>query len=88
MIRLPFLSAPIFIALTAGALSQDQSGPKAVSPLTKSQHVFMCWHCFHGFVYRMVGEMAKSAGIKDHQADSRCQPLSFVCGLTFSSTAV
>src|ERR1700678_1029280 len=67
MIRLPFLSASIFIALTAGALSQDQSGPKAVSPATRGQRVFTCGHSFHGFVYRMVGEMAKSAGIKDHQ---------------------
>jgi hypothetical protein len=67
MIRLDFLSASIFLTLTAGALSQDQSGPTAASPVTRGQRVFTCGHSFHGFVYRMVGEMAKSAGVNDHQ---------------------
>jgi hypothetical protein len=67
MIRLVSLSTPLFIAFSAGALSQDQTREKAVAPVTKGQRVFTCGHSFHGFVYRMVGEMAKSAGINDHQ---------------------
>jgi hypothetical protein len=41
---------------------------KAVAPVTKGQRVFTCAHSFHGFVYRLLAEMAKSAGIPDHQS--------------------
>ena len=40
----------------------------AVTPVTKGQRVFTCAHSFHGFVYRMLEGMAKSAGIPDHQS--------------------
>jgi hypothetical protein len=67
MVRLVSLSTALLIAFSACAQSQDQTGEKAAAPVTKGQRVFTCGHSFHGFVYRMVGEMAKSAGIKDHQ---------------------
>jgi hypothetical protein len=67
MVRLVSVSAPFFIALLAGALSRDQTVEKAAPPVTRGQRVFTCGHSFHGFIYRMVGEMAKSAGIKDHE---------------------
>ena len=67
MVRLVSLSTALLIAFSASALSQDQTGEKAAAPLTEGQRVFTCGHSFHGFVYRMVGELAKSAGFKDHQ---------------------
>jgi len=36
-----------------------------VSP--KGQRVFTCGHSFHVFVYRMLAEAARAAGIEDHQ---------------------
>ena len=39
-----------------------------VTPITKGQRVFTCAHSFHVFVYHLVDEMAKSAGIADHQS--------------------
>ncbi len=35
--------------------------------MLKGQRVFTCGHSFHVFVYGLLGEMAKSAGIHDHQ---------------------
>src|SRR4051794_32690361 len=62
------------IVLVAGnaavvpAQDADKQGDRPVAPGTKGQRVFTCGHSFHGFVYRMLDEMAKSAGIKDHQS--------------------
>ena len=36
-------------------------------PVPKGQRVFTCGHSFHVFVYPILAEMAKSAGIHDHQ---------------------
>ncbi len=36
-------------------------------PVPKGQRVFTCGHSFHWFVYPLLAEMAKSAGIRDHQ---------------------
>jgi hypothetical protein len=36
--------------------------------ITKGQRVFTCAHSFHAFVYRLVADMAKAAGITDHQS--------------------
>ncbi len=37
-------------------------------PITKGQRVFTCGHSFHVFVYNLLDEVAKSAGIADHQS--------------------
>ncbi len=39
-----------------------------MEPVARGQRVFTCGHSFHVFVHRIVEEMAKSAGITDHQA--------------------
>jgi len=36
--------------------------------ITKGQRMFTCAHSFHVFVYRIVADIAKSAGITDHQS--------------------
>ena len=35
-------------------------------PVPKGQRVFTCGHSFHVFVYPLLAEIAKSAGIRDH----------------------
>jgi hypothetical protein len=39
-----------------------------VEPVARGQRVFTCGHSFHVFAHRIVEEMAKSAGITDHQS--------------------
>lgn len=52
-------------AFAAGANEKkDSPAPAAV----RGQRVFTCGHSFHVFVYRLLAEMAKSAGIADHQS--------------------
>jgi hypothetical protein len=50
--------------------ADEKAGAPAssVTPVTKGQRVFTCGHSFHVFVYRLVDEIAKSAGIADHQS--------------------
>lgn len=50
------------------ASSADQQGEKLVAPVTRGQRVFTCGHSFHVFVYPILDEMAKAAGIPDHQS--------------------
>jgi hypothetical protein len=73
--RFRWLSAVLFFGLLAGNLlsvartqTADEPGDKLTAPVTRGQRVFTCAHSFHAFVYRMLDEMAKSAGIKDHQS--------------------
>jgi hypothetical protein len=62
------------LALLAGSLptqsqaqtAQQKSEPQA-SPVPRGQRVFMCAHSFHAFVYPILSEMARAAGINDHQ---------------------
>ena len=56
----------LLAALQAGRASEKSDQP--VAPITAGQRMFTCAHSFHAFVYRIVGEMAKAAGIKDHQS--------------------
>ena len=56
----PFVA--LFIALGANDLSAADAGD-----VTHGQRVFTCAHSFHAFVYHLVADMAKSAGIQDHQ---------------------
>jgi hypothetical protein len=46
------------------------AGPADTQParVDRGQRVFTCGHSFHVFVYKILEEMAKSAGIKDHQS--------------------
>lgn len=59
-----FLITALFAVLAAdlSALCRAQE----TAPITKGQRVFTCAHSFHGFVYGMLAEAAKNAGIKDH----------------------
>jgi hypothetical protein len=56
---------PLAIAQTRSA---DEQGDQQVSPVTRGQRVFTCAHSFHAFVYGLLDEMARAAGIKDHQS--------------------
>lgn len=61
-----FMTIAVSLALLAGgvpAVSQAQSA----APITKGQRVFTCAHSFHVFVYRLLAEAAKNAGIQDHE---------------------
>jgi len=62
--------AALLMALPLGALAQSQGSTKT-EPITKGQRMFTCSHSFHAFVYPLVDEMAKSAGIPDHQSVGR-----------------
>jgi hypothetical protein len=55
--------------LVGGArCSAEESKPQSLAaPITKGQRVFTAGHSFHVFVYPMLAEMAKSAGIADHE---------------------
>jgi hypothetical protein len=68
-------SAALWLAFLAGSLLasarpravEDKDGAPA-PPVTRGQRVFTCAHSFHAFVYPMLDEMARAAGIKDHQS--------------------
>ncbi|MDB6076057.1 MAG: hypothetical protein JWO89_3697 [Verrucomicrobiaceae bacterium] len=52
------------------AIAQAKAPPAAIAvaePATKGLRVFTCAHSFHAFVYPLLTEMAKGAGITDHQ---------------------
>lgn len=58
-------------ALPACTHTASRAGhvPPAVAsaaPVVKGQRVFTCAHSFHVFVYRMLDEAARNAGIQDH----------------------
>jgi hypothetical protein len=59
------------VVLAANSMSRCQGEePKTealAAPITQGQRVFTCGHSFHVFVYGMLAEMAKSAGIDDHE---------------------
>lgn len=44
-----------------------ESAP-VVPPVTTGQRIYTCGHSFHVFVYRLLDDIAKSAGITDHQS--------------------
>lgn len=64
-----------FFVLLAGSLaaisqarSADEQNDKPLAPVTTGLRVFTCAHSFHGFVYRILPEIAQAAGIEDHQS--------------------
>src|SRR4051812_8370673 len=68
-------AAAIFLALLVANLVviarvqiAEERTDQPASPVARGQRVFTCAHSFHGFVYRILDEMARSAGIKDHQS--------------------
>jgi hypothetical protein len=61
------LLAGSLMAASQARVAGEQGAPQA-SPVSRGQRVFTCAHSFHVFVYRILGEMASAAGIKDHQS--------------------
>src|SRR5258708_38078539 len=61
------LLAGNMLAITRAQVVEEPSDPPVPS-VARGQRVFTCAHSFHGFVYRILGEMAKAAGVKDHQS--------------------
>jgi hypothetical protein len=59
-----FLTA-LVLAVLAGALPAPGQAQDS-APITKGLRVFTCAHSFHGFVYGMLAEVAKNAGIQGH----------------------
>jgi hypothetical protein len=51
----------------AGRLLGADDERSLAAPITKGQRIFTCGHSFHVFVYPMLEELAKSAGIADQQ---------------------
>lgn len=69
------VTRPLLFALLMGCLlaifqakGADKQNEACFSPVTSGQRVFTCGHSFHVFVYRILDEMAKGAGIEDHQS--------------------
>ncbi len=64
--------APLFLLaaalLASPAQSADPQGDQPLPPVAKGLRMFTCAHSFHAFVYRLVDEIAKSAGYQDHQS--------------------
>jgi len=66
-VRLGAVTLLLALLGVCAAKSGDQKAQPQPSPLTKGQRVFSCAHSFHVFVYRILAEMAKGAGIQDHE---------------------
>jgi len=63
-----FLILTFLVALSGCASSNtDKRTDTQLLPITKGQRVFTCGHSFHVWVVPMLDEMAKAAGIPDHQ---------------------
>jgi hypothetical protein len=60
----------LVLALLAATQIQadEQKHDGQAAPLTKGQRVFTCGHSFHVWVPPILSDVAKSAGINDHQA--------------------
>lgn len=71
----PLRAVALLLTLSAGNLlavrqvrSEDPKDDQPTAPLAKGQRVFTCGHSFHVWVCPMLSEMAKAAGIKQHQS--------------------
>lgn len=67
-------AAALFLTLLAcnllavtPTLSEDANCDQRNAPINKGQRVFTCGHSFHVWVVPILSEMAKAAGISDHQ---------------------
>src|SRR4051812_4264945 len=56
----------LLVELLVSALPASAQTP-AAKPEVKGKRVFTCAHSFHVFVYRMLDDIAKSAGIQGHE---------------------
>jgi hypothetical protein len=64
-----------WLALAAGgpapaqaqARAAEGTGDASAGPSARGQRVFTCAHSFHGFVYRILADLARGAGIPDHR---------------------
>lgn len=66
---LPTLVASLLaVLLLAPARGADEKSGAATPPVTKGQRIYTCGHSFHVFVYKLLDDVAKSAGITDHQS--------------------
>jgi hypothetical protein len=66
---LPTLAATLLAVLIVTPVrGADEKSAASVQPITKGQRVYTCGHSFHVFVYSLLDEIAKSAGIADHQS--------------------
>src|SRR5947209_8830755 len=54
-------------AMTGRAAAQEKKPDPQTEPITKGQRVFTCAHSFHFFTPLILPDMAKGAGIKDHE---------------------
>src|SRR5437868_5981196 len=50
------------------ARAEAKKTEKPARSLEQGQHIFSCGHSFHYFVPPILADMAKAAGISDHQA--------------------
>ena len=57
----------LLVALWAVPQARSEDEKSRQQPVPKGLRVFTCGHSFHIFVYPILGEMAKSAGIQDHK---------------------
>jgi hypothetical protein len=60
-----FRLEPLLLSAASSAKGQADA---CLAPVAKGQRVFTCGHSFHVFVYRLLEEIAKSAGFQDHQS--------------------
>jgi len=60
----------VVLGLLCAAAAPAEVGPSDTqpAPIDRGQRVFTCGHSFHVFVYKILDEMAKSDGIKDHES--------------------
>ena len=70
MKRSPHFVSALLVLVVAftSARGAEEKSTAAIQPITKGQRVYTCGHSFHVFVYRLLDEVAKSAGIADHQS--------------------
>lgn len=71
----PLKTLAACVAVVTGCLLESpqatcasEKSDQPAAPITAGQRMFTCAHSFHVFVYRIVDEMAKAAGIQDHQS--------------------
>jgi hypothetical protein len=62
---IPLIAVSLLCALSLSARAASSETQPA--PIDHGLRVFTCGHSFHVFVYPLVTEMAKLAGIQDHQ---------------------
>jgi hypothetical protein len=66
--RCPLLTTAVALTvLASGRLAIAQEKSEQGEPIATGLRVFSCGHSFHVFVPGLLADMAKNAGVKDHQ---------------------